>query len=247
MKKWQKILLILFAVMVLLIGGTLVRFTTSTRAAEDIALNALQSNESVIVEENDWVTFSPAGQTPTTGFIFYPGGSVSYEAYAPALNEIAAQGFLVVDVPMPFSLAIFGINKAADVIAAHPEIEHWVIGGHSLGGAMAARFINGNPGMVEGIVMWASYPGDGDSLQDANVKALSIYGTLDGLATPKKIANSVAVMPADTIWAPIEGGNHAQFGFYGLQDGDNPATLSRDEQQAETIMNTVRFLQLLGE
>ena len=247
MKKWQKILLILFAIIVLMFGLTLVRFATSTRPAEEIALNALQSNESVIVEENDWVSFSPVGQTPTTGFIFYPGGSVAYEAYAPTLNAIAAQGFLVVDVPMPFSLAVFGINKAADVIAAYPEIEHWVIGGHSLGGSMAARFISGNPGMVEGIVMWASYPSDSDPLQNAGIRALSIYGTLDGLATPKNIANSMAVMPADTIWAPIEGGNHAQFGFYGPQNGDNPAEISRDEQQAKIVTTTVRFLQLFGE
>ena len=83
------------------------RYSTNTRAPEDVALEYMQSNQQVVVEETDWVTFSPADQPVTTGFIFYPGGSVEYPAYAPTLNQIAARGYLVVDVPMPLSLAVF--------------------------------------------------------------------------------------------------------------------------------------------
>lgn len=243
MKIWQKILLVVTALFVLLVGLVVVRYAALSRPAEDVAFDYLQSNANVVVEDAGWVTFSPADQIPAVGFIFYPGASVAYEAYAPALNKIAAQGFFVVDVPMPLKLAVFGYNKAADVIAAYPEIKIWVIGGHSLGGAMAARFVSGNPGMVDGVVFWAAYPAEDDSLANAGVRVLSVYGTLDGLATSRKIERSVPLLPADTVWAAIEGGNHAQFGYYGEQKGDNPAEISRDAQQAKVVAVTVEFLQ----
>jgi hypothetical protein len=112
---------------------------------------------------------------------------------------------------------------------------------------MSARFVTDHPGMVDGVVFWAAYPAESDSLRDAGVQVLSIYGTHDGLATPQKIENSVPLLPDDTIWVAIEGGNHAQFGYYGSQNGDNPAEISRDAQQAEIIAATVQFLQTIGD
>jgi pimeloyl-ACP methyl ester carboxylesterase len=176
------------------------------------------------------------------GFVFLPGGNVDYQAYAPTLFEIAALGFLVVDVPMPLDLAVLGYGKAADVITAHPEIEHWAIGGHSLGGAMAARFVFENPTAVEGLVLWAAYPAESNALSTSSVQVISISATLDGLATPDKIAASIPLLPADTTFVAIEGGNHAQFGFYGEQKGDNPAEISQEEQQAQIVEATAGFL-----
>jgi hypothetical protein len=43
----------------------------------------------------------------------------------------------------------------------------------------------------------------------------------------------------------IEGGNHAQFGDYGPQPGDNQATISRADQQAQTVEAVVKFLEFL--
>ena len=40
----------------------------------------------------------------------------------------------------------------------------------------------------------------------------------------------------------IEGGNHAQFGNYGPQKGDQPATISAEEQQAQTVAAIEEFL-----
>ncbi len=110
------------------------------------ATAALQSDVKVQVGTGPWITFTPVGVQPTTGFIFYPGGHVDARAYAPMLRQIAERGDLVVLVPMPLNLAVFGVNRADQVIAAHPEIEHWVIGGHSLGGAMASAYLYGKPG-----------------------------------------------------------------------------------------------------
>ena len=70
----------------------------------------------------------------------------------------------------------------------------------------------------------------------------SIYGTLDGLATTEKIAASRPQLPPTTEWVAIAGGNHAQFGWYGPQSGDNPATISREEQQRQIVEATLRLL-----
>jgi hypothetical protein len=108
---------------------------------------------------------------------------------------------------------------------------------------MAARFAHGHPSTVHGLVLWASYPAASDDLSDrGDLAVASIYGTLDGLATEDKIAASRPLLPPDTRWVAIEGGNHAQFGWYGPQPGDNPATIGREAQQRETVAATLALL-----
>jgi hypothetical protein len=53
------------------------------------------------------------------------------------------------------------------------------------------------------------------------------------------------LLPADTVWIAIQGGDHAQFGWYGPQSGDNPATIGREEQQKQIIQATITFLDSL--
>jgi hypothetical protein len=189
-----------------------------------------------------WLSFVPDGGQSEVGFIIYPGGHVDYRAYAPAAQAIADNGYLVFIVRMPLNLAVFDPGAARAVIAAHPEIKRWAVGGHSLGGSMAANFAHSHPDAVQGLVLWASYPATSDNLSQSALKVLSISGTLDGLSTPAKIEASQLLLPAATIWVPIQGGDHAQFGWYGPQSGDNPATISREEQQRQIILATVTFL-----
>jgi hypothetical protein len=206
------------------------------------ALAAMQSDAQVTITTDPWIVFQPTGQNPTTGLILYPGGRVDPRAYAPLAHAIASQGYLVVIVPMPLNLAVFGSGRAASVIQAYPEIEHWVIGGHSLGGSMAASYADKHRDKIAGLLLLASYPASSNDLSDSNQKVTSIYGTLDGLATKDKIDASRELLPADTTWIPIEGGNHGQFGWYGDQSGDNPATMSRLEQQARVLIGAMGLL-----
>jgi pimeloyl-ACP methyl ester carboxylesterase len=146
---------------------------------------------------------------------------------------------------MPFDLAVFGSRRAGKVIAAYPDIDTWVIGGHSLGGVMAAEFAADNLEVVDGLALWASYPAESTSLADSGLAVISIYGTRDGLSTPDKIEASIPLLPEDTIWVPIEGGNHAQFGDYGTQNGDLPALISPADQQAQIVDAMVEFFSSL--
>ena len=211
------------------------------------ALAALESDARVHVETAPWLVFRPVDQEPPVGLILYPGGRVDPRAYAPTARALAEEGHLVVIVPMPLNLAVFAPGRAAEVMAAFPGVENWAVGGHSLGGAMAANFAHGNPEAVRGLVLWAAYPAGSDALAGYQLAACSIFGTRDGLATPDKIDASRPLLPPDTQWTAIEGGNHAQFGWYGPQSGDNEAIISREEQQAQIVAATLQLLLQLGE
>ena len=244
MRILKRVLLVALAlVLVAVIGFTVWAYTPLGPDPE--ALAAMQSGNGINVVESPYLTFTPAGILPTTGLIIYPGGRVDYRSYAPTARAVAEQGYLAVIVPMPFNLAVFGSGRANGVIAAHPEITRWAVGGHSLGGAMSAAFIHGNPEAVDGLALWAAYPAGNNSLADRDTVATSISASNDGLATPDKIEVSRSLLPPDTTWVVIEGGNHAGFGYYGSQGGDGEATISRAEQQAQTVAATLQMLRSL--
>lgn len=203
--------------------------------------------DGVDVEQGRWIVFTPEGEKPTSGLIFYPGGRVDPAAYAPLLRDIAAQGYRAVVVPMPLNLAVLHISAADAVMAAYPEVQHWAVGGHSLGGAMAAQYTYNHPGAVEGLLLLASYPASSTDLSQRDLAVTSVYGSQDGLATVADIAEGEDRLPFDTTYVPIAGGNHAGFGSYGAQRGDNPATLDRAEQRARTVAAAVDLLASLGD
>jgi hypothetical protein len=240
----KRILLVLLALLVVAFAAFTI-WAYTPLGPEPAALAAMQSGNGINVVESPYLTFTPAGVLPTTGIIIYPGGRVDYRSYAPTARAIAEQGYLAVIVPMPFNLAVFGSNRADGVIAAHPEITRWAIGGHSLGGAMSATYAYENPERVSGLALWAAYPTASNSLADHATVVASISATNDGLATPADIEASRPLLPPDTTWLPIEGGNHAGFGYYGPQGGDGEATIPRAEQQRQTIDATVQMLRSL--
>ena len=205
------------------------------------ARDALASDSVVRVTEDTWIVMEPAEGEPEAGLIFYPGARVSPRAYAPGLRDIAAQGYRVITVPMPLHLAFLGSQRAGDVRKAHPEIDRWYVGGHSLGGAMAAAYVSGSPDTA-GLVLWAAYPGGGTDLSDWDGKVLVVSGSEDGLADPSKIEAAQPLLPPQAIYAVIEGGSHAQFGSYGEQRGDGQPTISRSQQHQEIAQHTVEFL-----
>lgn len=211
------------------------------------AKDALRTDELVSTSAfggQDWIVFMPVRTAPTTGLIIYPGGFVDPIAYAPIARAIAAQGYQVVIDPMPLNLAVLGIDEATDVIIAFPNVSSWVIGGHSLGGAMAAEFVARHPTQVDGLALWAAYPGKKTDLRGVDIKTVSIYGDTDGVAPVADVRDGAARLPSDANFVAITGGNHTQFGWYGtgLQRGDNPASVGRNEQQQIVIGETLKIL-----
>ncbi len=242
MKIIKRIALGLVLVVALIVIGFVAWAETPLGPAPE-ALAALESDSQVTVTTDNFITFQPANLKPSTAFIFYPGGRVDYRSYAAPLRAIAEQGYLVVLVPVRLNLAFFDINAAEPVFEKYPEITHWAVGGHSLGGVASALFAKDHP-QVEGIVFWASYPAD-DSLKNSSLKMISIYGTED-MAGMGKFDETRPLLTADAQYVVIDGGNHAQFGDYGPQPGDNAALISRSDQQAQVTQATSDFLKELG-
>lgn len=236
---------LLLAMLLLCAAGVGLYARQNTYGPQPEALAALESSAEVTVTTAPWLTFTPTAAPPAAGLIIYPGGLVDPRAYAPPAHDLAARGYLVVITPMPLNLAVMAPNRAANVIAAFPQVERWAIGGHSLGGTMAARFAAAQPAQVDGLVLWASYPAEGTTFADPSLPVVSVFGTRDGLIGSEEIENSRRLLPPDTRFVPVEGGNHAQFGWYGPQQGDQPASISHAGQQAQQVAATLSLLEQL--
>lgn len=242
MQTVKRVLFGLFVVAVIAALGLVVWAETPLKAAPE-AWSALESDSNVIVTVDDYITFSPAGSDPTTAFVFYPGGRVDHRAYAVPLRRIAEQGYLVILLPVRLNLAFFDIDAADRAISDFPQIQYWAVGGHSLGGVASALYASKHDNL-DGVVFWASYPAD-DALKNTDMKMLSVYGTLD-MGGLESFENSRANLPSDTQYVVIQGGNHAQFGDYGFQPGDNEADITRADQQSQIVDATVQLLQSLS-
>jgi hypothetical protein len=234
------ILAVVAAILIMVIGFVIWAETPLGPMTE--TNQALKSDSTVDVSTGQWLAFSPRGVKATTGFIIYPGGRVNHKSYAPTAHAIADRGYLVVIVSMPLNLAVLGIDKASAPIKSYADIKAWAIGGHSLGGTMAAQFAHKNPAVIKGLVLWAAYPTSGNNFSTMGTKVVTIHGTNDGLVSTSQIDESMKLFPTDTIRVEIQGGNHGQFGWYGNQPGDYPATISREEQQEQTVNATIQLL-----
>lgn len=231
------------AALVILVAAGAIIWVNKTYKPNEEAKAVLSGTQKVTVTKDTYIEFLPTDRQPDKGFIFYPGGLVEPEAYAPLCEKIAEQGYLVVIVPMTANLAILSPNKAEGVQKAYPFIKTWAIGGHSLGGVVACRYANSHED-IAGVVLYAAYP-ESDELEGSSKKIISIYGSLDGVAKLDKVKG--AKLPLDAKLKEIQGGNHSYFGSYGLQKGDNEATISNAEQLMMAASYTTDFLKRLSE
>jgi len=244
-RKQVGLLVLLLLVAVVSFFG--IQLLTEERQPLPEAVEALGSDGLVTVTQEPWLTFAPTEDTPSTGFIFYPGGRIDPRGYAHLMKAIAAEGYLVVVPEMPLNIAAFRPSIAEDIIAAHPEIERWVISGHSVGGAMAAQYTHTHSEDIAGLVVWASYPPDKADLSDLEIPVTSIYGSRETRVTDSSVAERGRLLPADTVYVRIEGGDHHQFGSYEIDPEDHLATIDRGSQQQQIVEATLTLIELVSD
>lgn len=223
------------------------------------AREALVSRGDVEVRETDesWLLFGLENTDSGileggTSVVFYPGGRVDYRSYAPLARKIAREGFGVVLVPAPLNLMVFASGRAQEVFDRFPGVDRWVISGHSLGAAMATNFVRQNTGLVSNgtihaMVLLAGYPADGWDLSRLSLPVLSLVAEFDEVFNWETFEATRTLLPPDTVFSTIAGGNHAGFGDYGPQPGDGIATVSPHVQQQIAADEIVRFLRSLDE
>lgn len=228
----KRILSLVLALVLLLALGTGLYVNNYYHAQED-ALEIYNSAQ----HSGSRTLFRPEGATDT-GIIFYPGGKVEPSAYAPLLQTLSENGIFCVLQKMPGNLAVLNPNAAADIFDAYPEITHWYIAGHSLGGSMGAWFAGKHPDCLEGVILLAAY-----STNDlSSTRVLSLYGTEDGVLNREKYEKNRKNLPEDAAEIILDGGNHAFFGSYGPQKGDGQAAITPAQQQAQTAQAILKFI-----
>lgn len=198
----------------------------------EIANTALISENRVSVWETGKgdIVFEP--EEIQKGFIFYPGAKVDEDAYAPVMKKVAEQGVLVVIVKFPLHYAFTDINAADRILEEFPMVNEWYLGGHSLGGAMGASYLEKHLDEFAGLVLLGSY--STADLSNSDLKVLSVYGSNDQVLNKESYEENRVNLPTDFTEVVIDGGNHAYFGDYGEQKGDGSATISREEQIDKT-------------
>ena len=225
--RWKIAACVLLAAVALVATGFF-WYVSDYYQAEDVALEVLASGDHL--EVRDDLTILSLSYPTDTAIIFYPGAKVEAAAYLPLLNQLRQTGLTCVLVEMPFHLAIFDADAAEDVMEQFPDIQHWYIAGHSLGGAMASQFAADHPDEIDGLILLGAYLYGDYSPEDT----LTVYGSLNQ-SVEDEIDYTENVVE-------IQGGNHAQFGNYGPQKGDAPATISAEEQQARTVEAVAEFI-----
>ena len=155
--------------------------------------------------------------------------------------ECAKYGYLCAVVDMPFNLAVFDVDRASLVLDKYPEIENWYIGGHSLGGAMAASYVSKNSDIFSGLILLGAY--STSDLSKTSLKVISIYGSEDKVLNAEKYLEYKSNLPADFTEEVIAGGCHAYFGMYGAQEGDGEPAISNVEQIKITTDAIVKLVE----
>lgn len=242
-KKRKQIVLSTVMILIIAVFGVCAWYVNDYYRADKEAIERFGAERRISGEVLDDETMIFAPEEADTGFIFYPGGKVEYTAYIPLMQECAEQGIFCALVEMPFNLAVLNMNAADGIPEQYPQIAEWYIGGHSLGGSMAAAYLEKNADEYEGLVLLGSYATA--DLSDTDLQVLSIYGSEDKVLNYENYEKYKTNLPEDYQEVIIEGGCHAYFGMYGAQDGDGTPAITNEEQICDTakiiaqVMKTV--------
>ncbi len=241
--------LIVPVVLLVLAGAAFLYWALTPLGPTETAMEALSEGGTVAVTETDdgW-RFEPADASAetTTGLVFYGGGRVDARSYAPFARELASLGHVVVIAKAPLSLQVFDPDAATAIIESpdHDSVARWAVAGHSLGGAMAAQYVADEPAEVGGLLLLAAYPPGEPAVADT-IAVTDVTGTEDGVLDQEAWGSGRSLLPDATEYVSLDGGNHAQFGDYGPQPGDNPPTMSAAEQRARSVGAAHALLQRL--
>lgn len=216
--------------------------------AVEPALAAMRSDDAVTVTEGATrYVLTPADGGDGTAVLFQPGARVDARAYAAVLRPLAEAGHTVVVAKQPLGIAFLATGAFDDARAA-VDADRWVVGGHSLGGTVAAMAADASDGPADdaeaptaGLLLFASYPA-GDMSGTLTAAVASVSGSEDGLATPAKIDASRADLPADAAFTVVDGAVHASFGDYGPQPGDGTPAISHDDARQQISAAALAFV-----
>lgn len=238
MKKFKKIALWVVSILLVLLAAGFIYIKSSTYHPTPQATKSASQAEKL----DNALVFK--GNPDKPSIIFYQGALVDNASYSIWASKVAEAGYSVYLLKEPLNLAIFNPDLAEKVIKDE-HLSQYIVGGHSLGGVMASRFAAGHQdnSALEGVFFLASYPDQKGSLKDYKGKVLSLVGSKDSVINQSSYEKAKAYLPQQTMNVTLDGGNHAGFGSYGAQKGDNQADISNEKQQEEIAAELIKWLQ----
>lgn len=235
-KRWV-VLISIFSVIALCVGSFFIYVSIHYEPTQDALDHLEDSTFCEVRQEDDYITFQPKINkiAPITkdGIIFYPGGKIDHRSYAPLLRDLADAGVTSILCKMPFNLAVFDVNAAKGKQSIFPKVENWYIAGHSLGGAMACKYLSSHEADFKGLILLGSYSSR-DLNKGGDLRSLSILASNDNILNKDKYDENKKKLPNLTE-RTIQGGIHSYFGDYGLQKGDGTPSITFDEQKKQIV------------
>ena len=215
-------LAILAALLLAALGA--VGYSSLPQTADAAPLAAVRADPAIhFTETGDGIVLTPASGATGTGLVFLAGAHIDPAAYAYKLSGLADAGVTIVIARPILNLAILDWRPLRTFTGLAPGVGTWYVGGHSLGGVRACQYAKDDYS-VAGVVLVGSYCAA--DLSKSSIPVLSVAGSRDGLSTQTKIRDAARLLPVDAQFVEIQGADHASFGDYGPQAGDNPATAS---------------------
>lgn len=226
-------------ILALVLGFAMWRFSIPLPVDES-RLREAQNNDRFSLIERDTAFVLEPSEPTGRGLLFVPGARVSAESYAWNLSPLAEEGITVVIAKPHLGFAILDARRPDAFTQGMSGVKHWAVGGHSLGGVKACSWVADRPDTFEALYLAGSYCNSDASTYTG--KVLNIRGSQDGLTEATDIKETAHLLPVSTEFVTVEGMNHAQFGAYGLQKGDMPATISDVQAREQTTAHLLKVL-----
>lgn len=205
-------------------------------------------DEYELLETHDYLLIKPISGELKTGLMFIPGGLVDPRAYIKSFERFTLDHQMpVLILKVRSNLAVFNSRQARRVRNEFKD-KKWYIGGHSLGGVVAAMSVGQEPDSYEGLFLQGSYSitdlshwdepvfsfiAENDGLIDSTAFEENEPHLPEGIYIDSPYSLGLGDTHGKTVYYTIKGGNHAQFGNYGEQEGDLQAEISAKKQQSE--------------
>lgn len=241
MRERRKSMIICICVIFAILFAAVIVYGNDYYRADAKAVEEFMQDSNILEETLSDGSIACIPEIPTAGIIFYPGAKVEHTAYLPLMRALADEGVLAVVVKMPFNLAVLKESAADGIREQFPEVESWYMAGHSLGGSIAASYVEDHADSFEGLILIASY--STTDLSETDLKVATILGSLDEIMNRDAYDANEKNLPKDFEATVIKGGNHSGFGMYGLQDGDCEATISNTRQIKDSAQIIAKFVQ----
>ena len=218
------------------------------------------------------ILFPPAPEavesgTAKLGVLFYGGGLVDPRSYSIIAKKLSDVHGLAVAIPIFTSDLAYsdcsGTNRLSLAASAFPDVEKWILAGHSFGGIGAQVDLwnarNETDSDIGGLVLMGSYIrqdlGCGAiDFSQTNIPMASVSGELDGIVNRTRFDLGQEFLSTnDTFLLDVMGGNHGYFGHYnytlrtpilGQNDGD--ALIPRGIQIDLSIMAIMHVASRMG-